>query len=354
MLLGGVSAFSANYEPWSVEDCATTIAGTDVLRIRNSQFRVKLSNGGVHFARRFADYAAMSAAAYDYAENSARRPCKGTRRADDRWVQHLQIAGWEETTERILGEEDRCEEDNRGFYARTWQRTTENGDRFEVVIAFRGTTDLFLDSLFGNLYWFLEDVVADDQYEKAVELLRRMLEHYGDRDVLIRTVGHSLGGGLAQHALYAKPGVVSQAVVFHPSPVTGYFRYQDTDQAESERRRRLSCSAMPTVPDEARIYRIYESGEFLAYVRFLIKVVNPLSRHINEIRTNFDDGMFMRGHSMKAMAGGLVERAGGASREQPVGDWLASEPGFCGGLFRALQASLYDLPNQTNVCPSKP
>ena len=98
------------------------------------------------------------------------------------------------------------------------------------MIAFRGTTDVFQDYLFGNLYWFLEDVVEDDQYEKAVELLQRVLTHYGGQDILIRTVGHSLGGGLAQHALYAKPERVSQAVVFHPSPVTGFSRYDDRDR----------------------------------------------------------------------------------------------------------------------------
>ena len=76
----------------------------------------------------------MSAAAYDYATNdAAERPCEKTGYSDDEWVLHLQNVGWEETTETILGEEDRCEEDNRGFYARTMggePRGRANGSRW--------------------------------------------------------------------------------------------------------------------------------------------------------------------------------------------------------------------------------
>ena len=222
------------------------------------------------------------------------------------------------------------------------------------MIAFRGTNDI-KDLVTGNLYWFLGSFTPNDQYDKTPDFLDQILMHYKTRTprILIRTVGHSLGGGLAQHALYARPKYVSQVFAFHPSPVTGYFLYDDENKEESKSRRRKSCEAAPDFSDEARIYRIYESDELLAYLRFPLKLLTPLSRHINEIRTNFVNGWFTEQHSIETMVQNFIKIVDSRDGNQQNADWLSSDPLFCSSVFRKSQKSLYCLQNDTEICPDK-
>ena len=341
-------------------DCGKEILGKDFLRIRNSQLRMELADDGEYLANHLVDYAVMAAAAYDYPDNPDRGSCKDTLRPDDKWMKHLiNIAKWHEKTVGIFGKEDLCEEDNNGFYARVWERSIpHDGDRREVVIAFRGTKgiDDWDDWVYGNLYWFLGSFTPNDQYDKTPEFLDRVLDYYKKKNIpiLVRTVGHSLGGGLAQHALYARPKAVSQVFAFHSSLPTGYHLYDDENRDASKRRRRASCEAATDFPDEARIYRIYESHEVLAYPRFASKMLIPLSRHINEIRTNFDQGWFVRQHSIESMADKLIKKADNSVSKRTNTDWLSSDPPFCRSVFRKSQESNYNLPNDRELCPNKP
>jgi hypothetical protein len=62
-----------------------------------------------------------------------------------------------------------------------------------------------------------------------------------------------------------------------------------------------------------RIYRIYEHGEILAYLRWLWKSIYPISYKdpkIVEIRYNLTKGSALSQHSMEELATKLGEIAG--------------------------------------------
>jgi pimeloyl-ACP methyl ester carboxylesterase len=85
----------------------------------------------------------------------------------------------------------------------------------------------------------------------------------------VYTTGHSLGGGLAQLMAYAEERVKG-AVVFDPSPVTGYF----TTVAKS----RVNCNA--------RILRVYERGEVLQYLRAMTRRFYTPTTNVAEVDFN--------------------------------------------------------------------
>ena len=77
-----------------------------------------------------------------------------------------------------------------------------------MVIAFRGTSNT-PDWLYGNLWWFTRFFIKDNQYSRSTKLLEAVLKQLnedaqraGKPSPKIVATGHSLGGGLAQHALY--------------------------------------------------------------------------------------------------------------------------------------------------------
>lgn len=109
----------------------------------------------------------------------------------------------------------------------------------------------------------------------------------------IFAAGHSLGGGLAQHAGYSAYGI-SDVYAFNPSPVTGFYS--------------IEAHVREKIVKNLRVLRMYEHGEVLAYCRLVLRPFYPLSYRdpsIVEIRFNFGTGDAVSEHSMTMFARGF-------------------------------------------------
>jgi pimeloyl-ACP methyl ester carboxylesterase len=147
----------------------------------------------------------------------------------------------------------------------------------EIVIAFRGTDFAQADDWLSNLRWVTRVLPYYDQYEQVHDHLHDIIANAkriacGSRlPGRIVAVGHSLGGGLAQHAGYVHPQI-DRVYAFDPSFVTGYY----DDQI-------INAKANAKL---LKIDRIYEHGEVLAYPRLLLRHLytpapcDPLIRHV--------------------------------------------------------------------------
>jgi len=122
-------------------------------------------------------------------------------------------------------------------------------------------------------------------------------------------VGHSLGGGLAEHVAYAHPKV-DNVFAFDSSPVTGF---RSVPRRESNENRK-----------NVKISRVYEKGEILAFIRGLVRWVIPLSvkdPEIVEIRFNFRGWEVfgaVRQHSMVQLGLDLQDAAQGHALGAPA------------------------------------
>src|SRR5262249_19745494 len=148
-----------------------------------------------------------------------------------------------------------------GLFFEVWE---SGSPATRVAVVFRGT-DGWSDWE-SNLRWFTRFIpFVEDQYhfvsrrvsEEVSARLAGSRSRYGPAFELV-TVGHSLGGGLAQHFAYAlRPATdvprVSRVFAFDPSPVTGFYS--------------VSRDVRDANKTGLRIDRIFEHGEVLAYVR---------------------------------------------------------------------------------------
>lgn len=208
---------------------------------------------------------------------------------------------------------------SKGFHAEVWEKIGSSPPL--VVVAFRGTEASWLDWQ-SNLRWILRFVpfytTKNDQYgfianvfsSKFLEALKK--KNIGSSVNLI-AVGHSLGGGLAQHFAYSLPeGInssgtvfsrVSKVYAFDPSPVTGWFSVDGTVRESNVK--------------DLKIDRIFEHGEALAYIRLLLSYVNPpslISPAMQEVRYNFVPSLNpFSSHSMTYLACSLVHFSGEAN-----------------------------------------
>ncbi|MFH1075427.1 MAG: DUF6792 domain-containing protein [Pseudomonadota bacterium] len=163
-----------------------------------------------------------------------------------------------------------------------------------AVVVFRGTDPDQMGDWLSNFRWVTRLIpFLWDQYDQVRDLtpslIKYIREKYGNNTYIIAT-GHSLGGGLAQQAAYMSE-YIRKVYAFNPSSVTGYYSVGKADREKNEK--------------GMTIYRIYEHGEILAYLRLFMKGLFPITQadpKIVEIRYNLVKGNMVSQHSMKDFA----------------------------------------------------
>jgi hypothetical protein len=340
----------------SLEDCPQRILGDDTLpRLRTSHYRVQLADSGAA-ARRFLPYALMSAYAYHDGPLCNADPQRNRVSDADakELTRHLSATTPRESAWSLvpeLGLPNGCE-DNIGLMFHVWKR--EVGDQTYVIIAFRGTSG-FKDWVYGNLWWITRFFSSDNQISRARNHAGKIINHF--REEAVRTggkpprfvsTGHSLGGGLAQHLVYAYPGDVEQAIAFNPSSVTGFVDV-------SYNNRRQGCACKDTLGPEARLIRVYESYEILANLRIFHKLIFPPERHVQEVRFPFQKSWNpISQHGMQIFAAKLYAEVQGNYVAQPDLNWYASKDPVCTSKLieqQALSCRIVVPEGAHGVCP---
>ena len=208
-----------------------------------------------------------------------------------------------------------------GLYVEVWEKDSSPP---VVAVVFRGTETTSWKDWVSNFRWLLRfipfypdqyTVVAQTVGKEVLDDLNRKIadgkEQY--KEIRIITTGHSLGGGLAQHLAYSLPQTsspdgkllprVSNVYGFDPSPVTGWY---------SVGRQLRTANAKGLEID-----RVFEHGEILAYLRLVLRYINPPNvsdPSIREIRYNFVDSINpFSSHSMRLIACKLIDASGQAT-----------------------------------------
>jgi pimeloyl-ACP methyl ester carboxylesterase len=307
-------------------------------RVRTSHYRAVLADRSA-VAGRVLPYALMSAYAYRLGPGCAD---PGNEQKLGEAAQHeleANIAAttggagsWRPVAEQSIHDEaghSECEDDE-GLAYHVWERTLDG--RKLVVLAFRGTSGKG-DWKYGNLWWFSRFVFRDNQYTRARAHAEAIIRHYDEEAARAKlksprfvTTGHSLGGGLAQHVLYAFPDRIEQAIVFDPSSVTGYV---DVDHEHHV----LACGCeIPAlraegivIEPEPRILRVYQTYEILTDLRIFHKIFFEPERHVMEVRIPFEAPIEqVKRHSMKDLADNLFDAAKPGVAYTGGADWLAA------------------------------
>ena len=169
-----------------------------------------------------------------------------------------------------------------------------------ALLVFRGTDFDQKEDWYANLRWLLKPFTGHDQYDEVRVLIPEVVEEIKSRYPYLNKIiatGHSLGGGLAQLSGYAS-ATIQEVYAFDSSPVTGFY---DIDSTE----RKTNATGL-------KIYRIYEHGEVLAYLRLAMKGLYPVSQNNPEIiqvrfelisnKNNIDQ------HSIKTLTCNLFEK----------------------------------------------
>lgn len=172
----------------------------------------------------------------------------------------------------------------------------ENSARqvLQAVIAFRGTentgSQFFKDwgaNLTAAIGW------EPKQYEIARHRLPLVIaalrQQYPAAQIF--TVGHSLGGGLAQQLGYQSEEI-EEVYTFNTSPVTNWTSLRMARQVNND---------YPT------IYRVYHGGEILEKVRFVTTSFTATRYGRYDLGIQFGPRDNIKGHSMLIMACGLAE-----------------------------------------------
>lgn len=269
------------------------------------------------------EYAVMSLLAYDEALDRAKLKKTKTTPLASTLEKSPTLPGWSRwidfpSTELL----SKCSEN--GLYVDVWERVEHPRT---IAVIFEGTNFWSWNDWKANSRWLLRFIPGyEDQYSIAAnevsrEFYERLVKNpdkysitpghpflltHDNKDIKIVTSGHSLGGGLAQHFAYSFPQPfssggpkISEVFAFDSSPVTGWFVVPQSIRSYNVK--------------DLQVYRIFEHGEVLAYVR-LITSRFTATFHKNpsiwEFRYNFDSSWAMiNNHSIKNLANGLVKAA---------------------------------------------
>ncbi len=219
-------------------------------------------------------------------------------RAEDK---RFKVPGWEPFQFTSEPEKPKWHCKVKGLQYETWIKNRDTAPPL-VLIVFRGTDMEQVGDWVSNLRWVTRFIpLLWDQYDQTRAIVPRIVEQVHNElgpDVEIASAGHSLGGGLAQQAGYISKHI-NTVYAFDSSTVTGFYSVKRKQRKENKK--------------GMRIFRIYEHGEILAYLRMVMKAVYPVSNRdpkIVEIRFNFlDKGNFVSQHSMKRFACNLHQQA---------------------------------------------
>lgn len=185
-----------------------------------------------------------------------------------------------------------------GLAYEAWEKESE--DKIYFAIVFRGTEDG--KDWIANLRWFTRILFPKwwDQYHQVQEITGELVDFLinsandRNKNYEIVATGHSLGGGLAQQVAYAS-SKVNLVFAFNPSPVTGYYDIPKSIRIINKK--------------DTVIYRIYERGEALAYLRNIMKIFYPApllktkNPKLVQLRYNFTIGKSaVSRHYMKPFA----------------------------------------------------
>ncbi|WP_170334858.1 Mbeg1-like protein [Ruegeria arenilitoris] len=176
-----------------------------------------------------------------------------------------------------------------------------------AVISFRGTDTRNLQESLkdwtSNLHWLVGRTPIVTQYDVLYDALPRIME-FMDQAIgnvsEVHTVGHSLGGGLAQYSLYRDADLnnrrVKHAFVFNSSPVTGWSDFE------------LQQGDLPGTT----VTRINEYKEILEFPRLLMKpgyALNPrlnIDPRFDEYRLDLNSETGTAAHEMTGLAKKIV------------------------------------------------
>ncbi|WP_426059899.1 hypothetical protein [Hymenobacter sp. B1770] len=184
-----------------------------------------------------------------------------------------------------------------GLVYDVWVRTAPGSPPLAVLV-FRGTNYLEFADWVANVRPLTNTPGVWDQYEQARALtpilVAKLDSAYGGQQRIF-AAGHSLGGGLAQHAGFTCARI-EKVFAFNSSPLTGYF-----DVAKKERLQHGSSR---------RTYLVYESYEVLAMLRLVPGFLDQFTDNANAVvvRYNFSDVHSLspfQQHQMQRLVAGL-------------------------------------------------